>query len=257
MIFHRVIVAFTNVDRLNVQCVCIFTEYFRSSFVASQSNVAKTSSKRAKVTSPSVFYPQQFFCSVKERTGWSEVNSFFLFFLKKAKLYLHPRRDPPASRNLGHLHGARPAHDQVGHPPSVSDWGDPAGQEEPAGAVRQLHPHPDLPAAHLHHRPAEQLRSSRQPDCQLRCGLPLHASARSSLTLGTWSSNQSPPSPFSLSPSAEDYFSINIFTSSFIWHCQKRQSGKNTLECMMLLYQKQVINVTEYIYPNRRCLTCE
>lgn len=69
---------------------------------------------------------------------------------------------PPnrADQTVTGLHGARSAHDQIGHSPSVSDRGEPAGQEEPAGAVRQLHPHPHLPASHLHHRPAEQLRDT-------------------------------------------------------------------------------------------------
>lgn len=69
---------------------------------------------------------------------------------------------PPdrADQTVTGLHGARSAHDQIGHSPSVSDRGEPAGQEEPAGALRQLHPHPHLPASHLHHRPAEQLRDT-------------------------------------------------------------------------------------------------
>lgn len=52
--------------------VCIFTEFFYvmlcPSLVVGQSDVAKTSSKRAKVTFPSVFYPQHFFCGFEERS---------------------------------------------------------------------------------------------------------------------------------------------------------------------------------------------
>lgn len=70
----------------------------------------------------------------------------------------------PSCRHQNHLpksnlsHGEGPTHDQVGHSPGVPDRGEPPGQEEPAGALCKLHPHPHLPAAHLHHRPAEQLR---------------------------------------------------------------------------------------------------
>lgn len=67
------------------------------------------------------------------------------------------KSNPPAPR-----HGEGPTHDQVGHPPGLPDRGQPAGQEEPAGALCQLHPHPHLPASHLHHRPAEQLRKRRR-----------------------------------------------------------------------------------------------
>lgn len=123
---------------------------------------SKQSRKWAKILSASVFSPQHLF---QERTRliWGSTPSPSLPQKGQAPSPLSPTAavtHQPA-KNLGHPHGARPAHDQVGHPPGVSDWGEPAGQEEPAGAVRQLHPHPDLPAPHLHHRPAEQLRSSR------------------------------------------------------------------------------------------------
>lgn len=66
------------------------------------------------------------------------------------------RKSSEPKSNLSH--GEGPAHDQVGHSPGVPDRGEPPGKEEPAGALCQLHPHPNLSAAHLHHRPAEQLR---------------------------------------------------------------------------------------------------
>lgn len=103
-------------------------------------------------------------------------------------LKLEKTRDPttsfcsapaPSDQNitspLSPTHGARSAYDQVGHPPSLSDRGEPPSQEEPAGAVRQLHPHPHLPTPHLHHRPAEQLRADSSglnpaPSADVWCG---------------------------------------------------------------------------------------
>lgn len=91
--------------------------------------------------------------AVRRELGWSGVISFASSSSKQPDWTRLCR--PTASQNLSHLHGACSAHDQVGHPPSISDWGESAGQEKPAGALRQLHPHPDLPASDLHNCPAE------------------------------------------------------------------------------------------------------
>lgn len=126
--------------------------------------------RRAKVMSPSLSS-----ALLLHLQGENQVNSISSSSSPRPPAKLKPSllpscSEPPASQNLSRLHGARPAHDQVGHPPSVPDRGEPADQEEPAGALRQLHPHPDLPAPHLHHRPAEQLRS-RRPSEDRRAGM--------------------------------------------------------------------------------------
>lgn len=182
-------------------------------------------------------------CSIAPRRepGWSEVTSSSSK-RPAAKLNPPPHRDFPASQNLSRLHGARPAHDQVGHPPSVPDRGEPAGQEEPAGALRQLHAHPDLPAPHLHHRPAEQLRSSRQSEnhqATRGTGWDVHFLSQPDPFWQLEHGAQINPLSLSLS-SCWSLFSINIFTSSFIWHHQKGQMVEK--ECVMFLYQNQVIN---------------
>lgn len=47
--------------------------------------------------------------------------------------------------------GEGAAHHTGGHSAGVHHGGSPAGQAKHAGALRQLLPHPHLPAAHLHH----------------------------------------------------------------------------------------------------------
>lgn len=51
-------------------------------------------------------------------------------------------------------YGEGTTHDPCGHQEGVHHGGSPAGQAEPAEPLRQLLPHPHLPAAHLHHRVA-------------------------------------------------------------------------------------------------------
>lgn len=89
---------------------------------------------------------------------------------------------------------------------------------------------------------------------RLRCGLPLHTSARSCLTLGTQSSNKFPPArpPFPFLFLLEIIFPLLPASSD----SARKDKMEKTLKCVMLLYQNQVINVTQYIYLNR-CLTCE
>lgn len=95
----------------------------------------------------------------------------------------------------------------------------------------------------------------------LRCGLPLHTSARSCLTLGTQSSNKFPPPPHARPPFPFLFLLEIIFPFIFLLPASSDTARKDkmekTLKCVMLLYQNQVINVTQYIYLNRRCLTCE
>lgn len=65
----------------------------------------------------------------------------------QAALSLAPS-NPAGSRE----HGEGAAHDPLGHPEGLNHRGQPAGQAENAGALRQFLPHSHLPTAHVHHR---------------------------------------------------------------------------------------------------------
>lgn len=60
-------------------------------------------------------------------------------------------------------HGESAAHDAGGHAAGVQHGASPAGQAKHAGSLRQLLPHPHLPASHLHHCLANVSGRGRKP----------------------------------------------------------------------------------------------